>query len=62
MKMKQNKKSKIKLFFRSFTISFIIIFSCALLLLGFLIGWARMESKITGKNISATEIISQKIK
>lgn len=55
MKIKQN--SKIRWFFRSFTISLIIFFSCLALSLGFLECYTRMEGKITGKNI---EIIERK--
>lgn len=53
MKRKQN--IKIRWFFRSFIISGIIIFSLLTLFLGFAEGYARMESKITGKNIEVVE-------
>lgn len=53
MKRKQN--IKIRWFFRSFVISTIIIFSCLALILGFAEGYARMESKITGKDIKVIE-------
>ena len=49
--MKPSKRIKIRWFFRSFFISSLIIFSCLTLFLGFCEGYARMESKITGKNI-----------
>lgn len=55
--MKRNKNSKIRWFFRSFTISLIIIFSCLTLALGFCEGYARMESRIKGEKI---EIIERK--
>jgi len=53
MKIKQN--LKIRWFFRSFFITSLIIFSCLALIFGFSEGYARMESKITGKNIRVVE-------
>ena len=53
MKKKQN--LKIRWFFRSFILSFVIIFSCLVLFLGFCEGYARMESKKTGKTIRVVE-------
>ena len=55
--MKRNKKRKFKFywFFRSFKVTCIILFCSILLSLGFLEGYARMESKITGDRIELIE-------
>ena len=52
--MKKNKREfKKRAFFRSFAISFIILFSLLTLLLGFFTAHTRMEKQKTGKNITA---------
>lgn len=52
--MKKNKREfKKRAFFRSFAISFIILFSLLTLLLGFFTAYTRMEKQKTGKNITA---------
>ena len=55
MKRKIKQNSKILWFFRSLTFSLVIFFCAIALLLGFLEGYARMESKITGENIKVLE-------
>ena len=53
--MKQKSNLKIRCFFRSFAITAIILFSCITLSIGFLEGYARMESRITGEKIELIE-------
>ena len=55
--MKRKSAFKIRWFFRSLTISLIIIFSLLALILGILECYTRMESNISGENI---EIIERK--
>ena len=52
---------KVYWFFRSFAISAVLVFCTVFLILGFLVGYARMESKITGKTVKVAEIKSGKI-
>ena len=54
--MKLNKKLKIQWFFRSFAISFVIIFSCLALFLGFCEGYKEMENKTNGSNIQIIKL------
>ena len=55
--MTSNKKRKLKFywFFRSFKATCVMLFCFILLSLGFLEGYARMESKITGEKIELIE-------
>lgn len=55
--MKRNNKRRLRFywFFRSFKVTGVILFCSILLSLGFLEGYARMESKITGETIQLIE-------
>lgn len=59
--MKRKSAFKIRWFFRSLTISLIIIFSLLALILGILECYTRMESNISGENIEIVKLENHRI-
>lgn len=53
------KNAKARCFFRSFAISFVIIFCLLFLALGCFTAYAQMENKISGEGINIFDILKQ---